>query len=206
MLKSSLIHRFGVCEPYNGDMALCNRVLRPGVDYVFIASTHGTQRNVTLFLEKNIPSYLEHRSLTDDTSCYDNILRIICNYYMSPCGNDSSKLPPHAICPDDCYTVQQSCPAAWETAQHGLEKYKFISCNWSSLFIFPLPSCCTSVGLQKVMHAHEISTVGKVVGGIVAAVVTVCVIVITATLIYCFVKWRTKQKRVQRLHSDIIAT
>jgi len=64
-----------VCEPYRGGVEVCNDVLSD-VDYVFITESHGSQENISHFLETNIP----HSLLTD--------------VYLIPCGSEGSELLP----------------------------------------------------------------------------------------------------------------
>ena len=113
---------------------------------MFITRTHGSQKNISMFLEQNILTTLI--SLNAGIFCRDQLYRIICNYYLSPCGTNSSQLPPYSICPENCSAVKLECPAAWEAAQLGLKEYRFISCDDTSAFLFPLPSCCMEVGLK----------------------------------------------------------
>ena len=135
--------RFGVCEPYIGDVEVCEGVLSADIDYVFIPKIHGSQKNISNFLKQNILTSLI--SSSDDDVCRNKLYQIICKYYLSPCGTTSSQLPPHSVCPEDCSTVQMECPSAWEAAQLGLKDYDFINCDDTTAFIFPLPSCCTSL-------------------------------------------------------------
>ena len=113
---------------------------------MFIATTHGSQKKKSTFLEQNVLTSLILGN--DGIICRDKIYRIICNYYLSPCGTE---ILPSSICPEDCSAVQTECPAAWEAAQLGLKEYNFISCDDISAFLFPLPICCTRVGLRDTM-------------------------------------------------------
>ena len=139
---------------------MCDGVLTEDIDKVFIAAIHGSQKNVSNFLEQNVLTAL----ILDNGGniCRDKIYRIICKYYLSPCGIASSQLPPYSICPEDCSAVQTECPAAWEAAQIGLKDYHFISCEDTSAFLFPLPSCCTGIGLREkgahvLVHVHVLA-------------------------------------------------
>ena len=138
-----------MCEPYSGDVEICNDIFTVGVDYVFITRVHGSQKNISKFLEENV--LITRISRDSGSHCTNQILRVICNYYLSPCGTNSSQLPPYSICPEDCSAVEKECPIAWETAQFGLKDYQFIKCDDTSSVLFPLPSCCTGVGLQHAM-------------------------------------------------------
>ena len=138
-------HRFGICEPYKGGIDVCDSVFTKDVDYVFIASTHGSQKNISTFLEQNVPSALILKN--GGNFCLDHLHRIICNYYLSPCG---AEIPPYSICPQECSAVQMECPVSWESAKLGLKDYYFISCDETSAFLFPLPNCCTGVGINVI--------------------------------------------------------
>ena len=128
---------------------MCDGVFTEDMDKVFIAAIHGSQKNVSNFLEQNVLTAI----ILDNGGimCRDKIYRIICKYYLSPCGTVSAQLSPSSICPEDCSAVQMECPAAWEAAQLGLKDYNYISCDDTSAFLFPLPNCCTGIGLQDMM-------------------------------------------------------
>ena len=138
-----IFQRFGMCEPYKGGVEVCNDVLSD-VDYVFITKSHGSQENISHFLETNIP----HSLLTDD-NCREMMFQLICHYYLIPCGSEGSELPPSSICREECSMVESTCPSAWQALRLGLEDYKFISCDDTSALLFPLPNCCTGVGIQE---------------------------------------------------------
>ena len=130
---------------------------------MFIAATHGSQKNISTFLEENVLTSLI--SANDGIICRNQIYQIICKYYLSPCGSVPVYTPPSSICPEDCSAVQRECPAAWEAAQLGLKNYNFISCDDSSAFLFPLPTCCTGLGqpTEEGIYFCRISCTGKVV-------------------------------------------
>ena len=128
---------------------MCNDVLSAGVDYVFISKSYGSQENISQFLEFNTPYSL----LTDDY-CRKQVYQIICNYYLSPCGSNGSELPPSSICPEECSVVENACPLEWDAMKVGLRDYGFIDCNDTSALLFPLPNCCTGVGVQEPVTEH----------------------------------------------------
>ena len=134
-------------EPYAGGIEICNDIFTVGMDYVFVTAKHSSQNNISMMVKQNLPTHLELIARSDASFCYDQLVRLICKYYLSPCGTDT---PPHSICAEDCYSVQRNCPTAWEALQQGLEKYQFIDCNSPTAFIFPLPSCCTGLGQNTI--------------------------------------------------------
>jgi hypothetical protein len=203
----SKTERFGYCEPYAGNCKLCNKIFRESIDYVFIAAVHGSQKNISSIIDSEIPPYLESNSLEDGDECYENILRVICNYYLMPCGTESVKLPPYSLCSEECSTVERDCPIAWRTAKHALENYNFISCDKTSNFIFPLPSCCTSMGIEwsnkpetKTSHVNVIG----VGGGVVVSFFFLIILSVAILLLYVYVKRRIKHKRIQTVQRDIL--
>ena len=128
---------------------MCNDVLSAGVDYVFISKSYGSQENISQFLESSIP-----RSLLTDGYCRDQVYKIVCNYYLSPCGSDGSELSPSSICPEECSVVENACPLEWDALNLHLRDYGFIDCNDTSAILFPLPNCCTGVGIQGPEHGQ----------------------------------------------------
>ena len=134
-----------MCESYRGGIEICNDVLSD-MDYVFITKSHGSQENISHFLETNIPHFL----LTDD-NCRELVFQLICHYYLIPCGSEGSELPPSSICREECSMVESTCPSAWEALRLGLEDYKFINCDDTSALLYPLPNCCTGVGIQELV-------------------------------------------------------
>ena len=128
---------------------MCNDVLSAGVDYVFISKSYGSQENISQFLEFNTP-----HSLLTDGYCRKQVYQIICNYYLSPCGSEGSELSPSSICPEECAVVENACPLEWDAMKVCFKDYGFIDCNDTSAVLFPLPNCCTGVGVQEPVTEH----------------------------------------------------
>ena len=127
----------------------CNEVFRTGIDYVYISTSLGTQQNVSMLLQSE---YLASTFHADSMFCYDTILKVICKYYLSPCGTESLQVFPHSICADECSNIERDCPKVWKSANSLLEH--FITCNYTSDLIFPLPSCCE--GLSPTTQGYNI--------------------------------------------------
>ena len=144
---SHYVHRFGVCEPYNGSIEICNEVMTPTLNYVFISKAHGSQENISQFLESSLP----HTVISEAGDyCHLQIYRIVCNHYFTPCGSEGRELPPSSICPEECSLVENACPSVWEAVRLGLKDYRFVDCNDTSASLIPLPNCCTGVGVHDV--------------------------------------------------------
>ena len=41
-----MYYRFGKCEPYKGDLGICDNIFTVEVDYVFVSRLHGTQEYI----------------------------------------------------------------------------------------------------------------------------------------------------------------
>ena len=145
------LFRFGICEPYEGGIDICNEVFTAGVDYVFITKAHESQMMIAEFLESSIPRSI---LLSKDDNCRKQVYAIVCNYFLIPCGNENVQHPPTSICSEECSIVEQACPSSWEVLTLGFREYRFINCSDTSSNLFPLPSCCTGVGIQDTLEGR----------------------------------------------------
>ena len=130
---------------YSGDAAVCDKVLTPQHDYVYIPRDRGTQQHISDLLNSALPRFTVAEA---GDYCRDQIYRIVCNYYLIPCGNDTSRHPPSSICPEECMLAQETCRSAWEAVRLAMAStLPFIDCNDTSLPLIPLPNCCTGEGI-----------------------------------------------------------
>ena len=149
ILMSTVLTRFGKCEAYTGGVELCEGVLRPALDLIYIPKSHGTQSNISTILNSKIQ--ISHQLLaTHDKDCVDQVFRVMCHYYLPPCGNFTHPLPPTSICQKECSQVQSKCQETWQTARVLLTPHPFINCDDTSELLFPLPHCCTGAGISVV--------------------------------------------------------
>ena len=140
--------RLGKCVAYTGGVEVCNGVLRPALDYIYIPNNHGTQSNISTILNSKIQG--SHQFFANhDKFCVDQVFRVMCRYYLPPCGNFelTHTLPPSSICQKECSQVQTECHETWQTAAVLLTPYPFINCDDTSRLLFPLPNCCTGAGI-----------------------------------------------------------
>ena len=141
---------------------MCNEEITPFTNYVFILNTYGSQQDIEHFLQSAIP----HSAIAEaDDYCRKQIRRILCNYYLIPCGNVTSKHPPSSICAEECSLVQETCSSLWEAVRLPLDALlPFINCSDASSSLIPLSNCCTGVGIEKVpgkrhvWRVHELLT------------------------------------------------
>ena len=151
------LYRFGNCVPYeNSDQGIpCGDIYTPGVDHIYVSyrRTGG-----------NIDSYL--RVLTESAGllfavfqdeCHDPATRILCHYYLPPCGNSTIFEPPTSVCMETCNYLRQLCPSVWDDVLAFFEENisivstygtSFINCSNTGEFLDPLPYCCSDAGVD----------------------------------------------------------
>ena len=124
---------------------MCEGVLRQGVDFVYAKSSLGNQTVIADFLNKEI------RDIdSGDEDCIKMMYRVLCHYYLPPCGNTTHTAPPSSICQEECQMVQDKCKDTWNAALlllHIGDIKPVIDCTDTSKIIFPVPHCCTGAGL-----------------------------------------------------------
>ena len=114
-------------------------------DRIYILKSHGTQSNISTILNSKI-QILHELVATYDKDCVNQMFRVMCRYYLPPCGNFTHKQPPTSICQEECSQVQSKCPETWQTARIAVSPFPFINCDDTSELLFPLPNCCTGAG------------------------------------------------------------
>ena len=154
-------HRFGVCEVYNGYAVACNDVINIGVDSVYITKSLGTQNDISTILNINLQNsfFVNH-----DEDCVDQVFRIICHYFLPPCGTVTNSLPPSSVCREECSQVQSSCQETWNLAKSTFGSDPFIDCEDTADLLSPIPNCCTGTGIEmstKGEFSSPVSTHGK---------------------------------------------
>ena len=135
--------RFGTCETYGGGVEVCAGLVRRVFDRIYIFKNHG---NFSSILNNKMQRFQELFA-THDKDCVDQVYRVMCRYYLPPCGNFTHPLPPTSICQEECSQVQSKCPETWQFAAAVLAPYPFINCDDTSELLFPLPNCCTGAGI-----------------------------------------------------------
>ena len=123
--------------------------MRPALDHIYIARSHGTQSNISTILNSKIQISNELFA-THDKDCVKQVFRVMCHYYLPPCGNFTHPLPPTSICQGECSQVQSKCQETWQTAKALITPYPFINCDDTSQLLFPVPNCCTGAGISVV--------------------------------------------------------
>lgn len=100
-------------------------------------------------------------------NCVENMFRIICYYFLPPCGTTKNPHLPSSICEKECSEVQVSCQNLWDFVKSRLGSEQFIDCEDTSDLLFPIPNCCTGAGVQF--------TNGNTKGGVYLALAVHCI-------------------------------
>ena len=127
---------------------VCSGVLSPGIDYVYSSNRLGTQSYISSILNDNFEHF---RQLTASfpTNCINHVLRLICLYYLPPCGTATQLQSPSSICQEECIHIQDTCHATWQAAMLVFNNIDpFLTCEDTGKILFPLPNCCTGAGIQ----------------------------------------------------------
>ena len=116
-----------------------------GRDYVYISK----QRTVEYY--KNILNAIHEteqffkRHLNDD-KCTNSTIRMICHYYLPPCGNSTHFEPPTSVCEAACELQSDECSSLLANFQQRLMTGDQLNCSTSILD--PLPHLCYNLGLD----------------------------------------------------------
>ena len=131
-------HRFGVCEVYTGYAVACNDVINIGIDSVYITKSLGTQNDISKILNVNLQNSL---FVNHDKDCVNQVFRIICHYFLPPCGTVTNSLPPSSVCQEECSQVRWPTDAMPISNFHSLfhANFQFLFSFSFSVFQFPFP-------------------------------------------------------------------
>ncbi|CAI8031474.1 Deleted in malignant brain tumors 1 protein, partial [Geodia barretti] len=147
VLLSDVYKSYGECSVYKWETAVCEGVVRRGIDSVYARSRLGDQSTIAQLLNESIKDV--ERLIADHAdSCVDQVFRALCNFYLPPCGNATHPVPPSSICQTECEMVLQNCQTTWDAVMLAFKTVDPIpDCNDTSRLLFPVPNCCTGAGL-----------------------------------------------------------
>ena len=119
---------------------------------MYARSKLGDQSTISLLLNEKIKDV---GTLIGDWNddCVKQVFRVLCYFYLPPCGNSTHPVPPSSICLEECQMVQNKCQKAWHTLLlvfKGIDP--IIQCNDTSRLLFPLPHCCIDAELGLSLH------------------------------------------------------
>ena len=220
---------------YKSGVAICDGILRLGIDHVYVRSRLGDQSTITQLLNQNIGQI---QTLTTDHSdtCVRQVFRALCRYYLPPCGNSTHPTPPSSICQEECQLVQDKCQPTWDAVLPVFENIDpTIDCNDTSRLLFPVPHCCTGAGLGislsnlsvylsvcLLITAHSSGILGNlqddetsqqkdgarvawIAGGVSFFIVLAAVMVVGAIVLVWVLPKIRKMKRIEEVQLDILA-
>ena len=123
---------------------LCDR-FHNSSDYVFTRFKH--QSYILDELDSRVYDMLSENS---DGECGDLMARLLCHYFVAPCGANRELHLPLSVCPDECNYVQSACPIQWSTVNNILTNAQLstIKCAAGSL-LQGLAPCCIDAGIKK---------------------------------------------------------
>ena len=82
---------------YKSETAVCEGVVRLGIDHVYARSRLGDQNTISQLLNENLETVVTVIADHDDV-CVNRVLRVLCNFYLPPCGNATHPAPSSSIC------------------------------------------------------------------------------------------------------------
>ena len=143
---------YGECSVYISEATICDDVLRPGIDFVYARSKLGHQSTISQLLNEKIND-AETFIGDNEQDCVKQVFRVLCHFYLPPCGNSTHPVPPSSICKEQCQIVQNKCQKTWLTLFLAFRNVNpIIQCNDTSRLLFPVPHCCMDAGLGLSFH------------------------------------------------------
>ena len=91
------------------------------------------------------------------SECYETARRVLCHFYLPPCGNSTTFKAPSAVCSEQCNLISQLCPEQWAEVVNqfeindvlvAAEGLRLIDCAFPGKHLHPLPHCCSDVGIN----------------------------------------------------------
>ena len=209
------MYSFGKCETYKFETDVCDGALRVGLDNVYMSNRlDGNQSSISKNMNSKIQN-MEAIITRHSKECVEQVYRVICYYYLPPCGNITYTQSPSSLCQEECVHVEESCQATWQAAKLVFTDPPFVDCEDTSQLLSPLPNCCTGAGIELpniIIATSPDSRAGSsgIGSGAVAGIVMVILLLAVATgfvtvLIVIIHSKRNKKKRMQRVQLDIMA-
>ena len=185
---------------------MCNHLLRLGVDFVYVSNKlGGSQNNISTLLKDKIQS-VKDIIATHDMDCVDHVYRVICHYYLPTCGNFTHSILPSSLCQEECIYVQDNCQDTWQVVKLAFIDPQFIDCDDTSHLIFPLPNCCTGLGIE--LPSSTSPETHTEIAGIVIGILVFLILAVVAGFAIVFIfKYAKRTKRIylERMQLDIMA-
>ena len=162
-----ILNRYGSCVPFQpGEFeTICDDFYEPGIDYVYVP----TNRSGGIFSELIRQTTMYGQLLLVPLQeCRDIALRVLCHYYLPPCGKNKQFHAPTAVCSEQCRIISQLCPNEWAMIVEQFEinsvvvervGLQLIDCDVPGRHLTPLPHCCSVLNLtirksSLLLHGH----------------------------------------------------
>ena len=128
-----------------------------GIDNVYATSALGNQSTISALVNQHILN--TQTVIADhDEECVKQVFRVLCHFYLPPCGNTTHPAPPSSICQEECQMVQENCQKTWNSVLLTVSDIDLnVNCNDTSILLFPVPHCCTGASLGLLLHNPCIS-------------------------------------------------
>ena len=138
---------------------MCDTFYTPGVDHIYV-SYQRTGGNIDRYLEELSEFAGLLTRIFDE--CHDSADKILCQYYLPPCGNSTTFEPPKSVCMETCNYLRESCPNQWNNVESFFKQnYRsmvhgttFINCSDTGEYLNPLPHCCSALGIDMRTYKH----------------------------------------------------
>ena len=164
--------------------------------------------------------------VNNDKECVDQVFRIICHYFLPPCGTVTNSLLPSSICWEECSQVQSSCQETWDLAKSIFGSDPFIDCEDTADLLFPIPNCCTGAGIEMSTkgkffpvsthcktfnfsvkeRADESPGGGAIAGAVIGVLIfIVAVAIVVVLLIVIVARQLNRKKQLKDMQMDIFA-
>ena len=215
------LYSYGECSLYTSKTTVCDyNMLNSGIDYVYASFKLGSQTTISHLLSEAVEEVEQLIDNRDQDQCIKQVFRVLCHFYLPPCGNSTHPVPPSSICQEECQIVQEICKKTWRFFDVVLGD-KSIDCSDTSRLLFPVSHCCSDAGLDlphtstsTVAYSQEKSSIpkesdGAVVGVVTSVVILILLAAVTAALIVpllvvVFSK-RRRRKQMESMQLDILA-
>ena len=126
---------------------------------------------LTMYTSETIRHYAQLLKIISETEsilkegfigveCAINTIRMICHYYLPPCGNATHFEPPTSVCSAACQQQIQTCQDFFGRFQGKLQEMNIdpLTCLDNESILSPLPHSCSDLGLvSEYISTHTFS-------------------------------------------------
>ena len=119
-----------------------------GIDYVYISK--GKDPKFYTDLLKVMVEFHEFvRVSFKDYECANTTIRMLCHYYLPPCGNSTHYEPPISVCPVACEALKEKCTIFFNAFQRKLMVNTSDRLDCFKSVIDPLPHICSNLDIGE---------------------------------------------------------